>query len=132
MEKLDCYKRQLKLYQIMLSIALDQTEAIRKKDYKKLLLLIKKRGKLMEEIEDIKKKTSFSQNLKSNEEKNIKEEIAKLLREIISRDKENESLLRNIIKKISLNLQQIDRGKLLQKAYKGFLEPKAKFFDQIK
>ena len=132
MEKLDCYKRQLKLYQIMLSIALDQTEAIRKKDYKKLLLLIKKRGKLMEEIEDIKEKTSFSQNLKSNEEKNIKEEIAKLLREIISRDKENESLLRNIIKKISLNLQQIDRGKLLQKAYKGFLEPKAKFFDQIK
>jgi len=116
----------------MLSIALDQTEAIRKKDYKKLLLLIKKRGKLMEEIEDIKEKTSFSQNLKSNEEKNIKEEIAKLLREIISRDKENESLLRNIIKKISLNLQQIDRGKLLQKAYKGFLEPKAKFFDQIK
>jgi len=126
------YQEQLRLYKEMFDIGLDQEKAIQAKDYKRLLLLIKEREKIIGKIDSIREKSFLLSEDIDKEAKDVVKELIYLLRKILTQEKKNESLLKEDMQQISCNLQKIDKVKLLQKAYRGFFQPSARFLDQRK
>jgi len=127
------YKTQLRLYEKMFGVSLEQEKAIREKDYKKLFLLIKEKEKLIREIDRIKEKPSSFFAPRDKEEGAVVKEIAKLLKRILVQEKKNESLLKDAMQKVSFDLKQISKAENLQKAYRGVSrKPHARFLDQRK
>lgn len=126
------YQQQLRLYQQMFDIALAQERAIQAKDYKGLLLLIKKRKGIIGKIDKIREKSLLLSQHINKEVQEIVEKLISLLRKILAQEKKNESLLKRGMQQISSDLQQINKVKFLQRAYREFSQPNARFLDQRK
>ena len=126
------YNKQLKFYQEMLDIGLEQEKAIQIKDYKRLLSLIKKRKKIIEKIDMIRENSPSLSVDPDREVQDVVRKIIHLLERILTQEKKNESLLKKSIQNTFSALQQLDRAKLLRKAYRGFSQPDARFLDERK
>lgn len=130
MRKMESYRTQLFLFRKMFEISVNQEEAIKREDYKKLLLLLQEREKIMKQITKIKQDFSVPQNPETEEEQDIVEQIVDLVERIFAQDKNNESLLQKGMDKISGELQQLGKAKLSQRAYAELSHYGAKFLDQ--
>ena len=126
------YKEQLRLYRQMFNIGIEQEKAIKAKDYKRLLSLVRKREEIIDRINTIKKSSSFSSQHSDAGIRGVIGEIIHLLKEILNQEKKNESLLRNNMQQVSYNMRQIDKAKLLQRTYRGLSLPRSCFLDQRK
>jgi len=125
-----CYREQLKLYREIFDIGVAQEKAIREKDYKRLIFLIKEKGKIMSRIDALKENSPLTKEPDEKTERLIKE-ITDILRKILEQEKKNHSLLKSDIKEVSEKIDRIDAARNFHQAYRKMYSPvKPRFLDQ--
>jgi len=127
----NCYQRQIKLYRSLLDISVDEQKAIEEKDLNKLSSLLYKKREIIQKIEDIKKQTPSHTEL-DPEGSNLIKRIIKLIERIIIQDRKNESLFKESINQVFLELKHLERAKRARKSYKEFTQVNPHFLDQIR
>ncbi|MCD6473271.1 flagellar export chaperone FlgN [Candidatus Aerophobetes bacterium] len=130
-------EEELKLYENMFRIALEQKKAINLKETKALLSLLNKRKRVINKIEAIENEiASLKKTMKESKDSfcnnkiaSLMEKIASLMEKTLRQDVKNQSLLKNFIKNISQNLEHIQTGRALHNAYGKHSFPESRFMN---
>lgn len=131
------YQEELKLYQSMFKINLEQNRAVKSGDMKRVFSLGNQKQEIVSKVSQIesrlspwKKKRSESKFSLMNEELSaLLKKIGSLLKRILLQEKENESCLKVFLGDIGQNLEHIQTGRILHNAYNYHKTP-ARFMDQ--
>ena len=133
------YQKELKLYESMFNIALKQEEMIQSRNLTQLLSLINQRKKIINKINQIEQKilplkgkwTEAKDYSLGGEVSLLVKKISSLLEKILTQEQKNSSLLEKSIRKVNTDLEHIQKGKALHKAYGNYFKAKPRFMDQI-
>ena len=132
------YERELKFYESMFNITMEQERAIQSKDLRKLLSLISQKKEIIEKITKMEKELlPFKERWKDLKNSSLREKvspimgkIATLLGRMLTQEKRNELLLKSHIEDTAKDLKKIQMGKNLYKAYQAFPENTPYFMNQ--
>jgi len=132
------YERELKFYESMFNITMEQERAIQSKDLRKLLSLISQKKEIIEKITKMEKELlPFKERWKDLKNSSLREKvspimgkIATLLGKMLVQEKRNELLLKSHIEDTAKDLKKIQMGKNLYKAYQVFPENTPYFMNQ--
>jgi len=132
------YERELKFYESMFNITMEQERAIQSKDLRKLLSLISQKKEIIEKITKMEKELlPFKERWKDLKNSSLREKvspimgkIATLLGKMLVQEKRNELLLKSHIEDTAKDLKKIQMGKNLYKAYQAFPENTPYFMNQ--
>jgi len=132
------YERELKFYESMFNITMEQERAIQSKDLRKLLSLISQKKEIIEKITKMEKELlPLKERWKDLKNSSLREKvspimgkIATLLGKMLAQEKRNELLLKSHIEDTAKDLKKIQMGKNLYKAYQVFPENIPYFMNQ--
>ncbi len=132
------YERELKFYESMFNITMEQERAIQSKDLRRLLSLISQKKEIIEKITRMEKELlplkERWKDLKNSSLRGkvspIMGKIATLLGKMLAQEKRNELLLKSHIEDTAKDLKKIQMGKNLYKAYQAFPENTPYFMNQ--
>jgi len=133
------YQKELKLYESMFNIALKQEEMIQSRNLTQLLSLINQRKEIINKINQIEQKilplkgkwTEAKDYSLGGEVSLLVKKISSLLEKILTQEQKNSSLLKKSIRKVNTDLEHIQKGKALHKAYGNYFKAKPRFMDQV-
>jgi len=128
---------ELKLYEDMFRIALEQQRAIDLKETKNLLSLLNERQRVISKIEAIENEiASLKKRMKESKDSFTNNKVpllikkmASLMKKTLKQDIKNQSLLKNFIQNISQNLEHIQTSKTLHEAYEKHILPESRFMN---
>lgn len=127
----DCYQKQLRLYQLMFDMGLDEQKAIQEKDFKRLAFLLHRKQEIIQKIENIKKQTlSCRKDNLDTEVWSLIKKLAEVIKKIIIQEEKNESLLQDRMDRVFLDLKHLGEVKKMQRSYKQFSQINPHFLDQ--
>ena len=132
------YERELKFYESMFNITMEQERTIQSKDLRRLLSLISQKKEIIEKITKMEKELlPFKERWKDLKNSSLREKvspimgkIATLLGKMLAQEKRNELLLKSHIEDTAKDLKKIQMGKNLYKAYQAFPENTPYFMNQ--
>ncbi|MCD6318607.1 flagellar export chaperone FlgN [Candidatus Aerophobetes bacterium] len=133
------YQKELKLYESMFNIALKQEEMIQSRNLTQLLSLINQRKEIINKINQIEQKilplkgkwTEAKDYSLGGEVSLLVKKLSSLLEKILTQEQKNSSLLKKSIRKVNTDLEHIQKGKALHKAYGNYFKAKPRFMDQV-
>lgn len=132
------YQGEIQLYQSMVEITVEQEEAIRSRNLKRLLSLLSQRQKIITRISQIDKevlplRTKYLQFNNCSEKEEIAillKELTGLLKKMLVQEEKNDSLLRKFIQATGEDLRHIQTARASHNAYRSHPISTTRFMDQ--
>lgn len=132
------YQGEIQLYQSMFGIGLEQEEAIRSRNLKRLLSLLSQREEIITRISQIDKemlplRTKYLQFNNSSEKEEIAillKKLTGLLKKMLVQEEKNDSLMRKFIQATGEDLRHIQTARASHNAYRAHPISNPRFMDQ--
>jgi len=132
------YQKELQLYESIFKMDLEQNEAIKSGNLKKIFFFSNQKQEIISKINRIEARLSLWKKkwieskffLRDKELPALIKKIGSLLEKILLQEKENESHLRIFLENIGQSLEHIQTGKILHNAYRSYHEASARFMNQ--